>query len=108
MGKQTAQAKEVYFSGLGPMCCVFCEVLFQHRLVHSKALSWEIIACLIALLGDFVRIQTSVMIQRPFMGNLLRFDNYVIFLSLVNFFPVYFVVDDLRFCIPIVFYPFVT
>ena len=42
-------------------------LLFLYWLVHSKALSWEIVTyCSVALLRDFVRIQTQVM--RPFMG----------------------------------------
>ena len=54
-------------------------MLFSFGLDHSKALSWEVITyCLMALLGDFVRIPTCVLIQRPFMGKLLRCDNYVI------------------------------
>ena len=48
------------------------------------------------------------MIQRPFLGNLLCCGNYVT-LSLVNFSLIYyFIVPNLRFCIPIVFFSFVT
>ena len=40
------------------------------------------------LLGDFVRIPTCVLIQRPFMGKLSRYDNYVISVpSLIIFVP---------------------
>ena len=65
------------FSAQGPPLGI---LLFSHDLSRSKALSWEVITyCLTAPLRDFVRSLECVLIQRPFMGILLRCSNYVMF-----------------------------